>query len=178
MLAMVKMVRELMKGYSVSASQSDSPDTKLFGKIKLIAFLVQELIHSANIRTENLIALADITNKINKAEELSLAERYEHDKALLAIQQEQLFASWEQIQRFTAGVDAAVKEINTDSIAKFNQTAESLKAMTAKQDKYNDLLQDIKIYADFPDATNADEIKAAFNNLALTASQRAYSTKK
>ena len=50
--------------------------------------------------------------------------------------------------------------------------------MTAKQDKYNDLLQDIKIYADFPDATNADEIKAAFNNLALTASQRAYSTKK
>ena len=178
MLAMVKMVRELMKGSFASESQSDSPETKLLEKIKLLASLVQELRDSANIRTENLIALADITNKINKAEELSLAERYEHDKALLAIQQEQLFASWEQIQRFTAGVDAAVKEINTDSIAKFNQTAESLKAMTAKQDKYNDLLQDIKIYADFPDATNADEIKAAFNNLALTASQRAYSTKK
>lgn len=178
MLAMVKMVRELMKGSSNSEPQSDSPETKLFEKIKFLSSLVQELRDTANIRTENLITLASIIDKINKLEELNLAEKYDYDKIFLDLQQKQLFASWEQIQRFTAEVDAAVNKINTDSIDKINRISDSMKSMTEKQDKRNDLLQNIEIHADFPDAKDAEEIKAAFNNLVNRASQYAYSTKK
>lgn len=178
MLAMVKMVRELMKGSSNSEPQSDSPETKLLEKIKFLSSLVQELRDTANVRTENLIALASMTDRINKLEELNLAERHDYDKTLLDLQQEQLFASWEQIQRFTAGVDAAVNKINADSMDKIARVSDSMKSMTAKQDKRNDLLQNIEIHADFPDATNAEEIRAAFNNLVNRASQYAYSTKK
>ena len=167
-----------MKGSSNSESKSDSPETKLLEKIKFLSSLVQELRDTANIRTENLITLVSIIDKINKLEELNLTERYDYDKILLDLQQEQLFASWEQIQRFTAGVDAAVNKINADSMDKINRISDSMKSMTEKQDKRNDLLQNIEIHADFPDAKDAEEIKAAFNNLVNRASQYAYSTKK
>lgn len=83
-----------------------------------------------------------------------------------------------QIEAFLTQIGESINDIAISIMDKFNRIENITKDIIKNQVSNEDFKQNVEIHANFPDATNAEEIQKAFNNLVNMASQRAYSTKR
>ena len=112
------------------------------------------------------------------------------NKGKLAIlHQKELVLNQKDTQNILSAVEAVRKlsDSSTSNLASFltkremiqdSQSIAQILKQIAENIKSNELQQNVKIEANFPDVKNADEIKNAFNNLINIASMHANSTKR